>query len=239
MEYFYAPRENISQESIKIEGEEFKHLVHVMRRKEGDTIRVVNGEGTAYDVTIINVRKKMAVGRIDGIMEGWNESSIDVTMGVGILKNPSKFDFLVEKVTELGVKNIIPMTTERTIPHHTKVERWRKLALAAMKQSGRSYLPRVDNLVALPDVLKTVRPYDLSMVCHESAAVTRTISEVFPRASVRKDKSVLTLIGPEGGLSEEEYAECLAAGCIGVTLGPRRLRTETAAVAAAALILQQ
>lgn len=239
MEYFYAPPGNISRDSVTIDGEEFKHLVHVMRRKEGDAIRVVDGKGIAYDVTLTIVRRKTALGRIDGMMKGWNESSLKVDVAAGILKNPAKFDFLVEKVTELGVTKIIPMTTERTIPRHTKVERLRKLALAAMKQCGRSYLPTVEELQTLSRVVGTVRSYDRSIVCHEAAGVTQTISQLLQKSPLPKDASILLLVGPEGGFSDEEFSGCVDAGCVGATLGSRRLRTETAAIAAASLVLQQ
>ena len=238
MEYFYASPESISRNRVSIGVEEFNHLVHVMRRKVGDAIRVVDGEGTAYDVTLTEIKKKMAVGRIDGVMRDWNEPSFNVTVGVGVLKNPGKFDFLVEKTTELGVRRIIPMITERTLPHHTKVERWRKLALAAMKQCGRSRLPAVEELQALSRVLHSVGSFDGAVVCHASAARGRTIHHTLQGLSKRENTSVLILIGPEGGFSDEEHSNCQAAGCASVSLGTRRLRTETAAILSTALVLQ-
>ncbi len=235
MDYFYAPPEKISRDSVEIVGEEFAHLVHVMRKKEGDVIRVVDGQGTAYSVTLTSIRKKTAAGKIDSRYSSHNESERAVTLAVGILKNPSKFDFLVEKATELGVKKFVPLTTQRTIPHHAKSDRWQKLALAAMKQCGRSYLPDVEELQEFSSVLETVRAYDLSIVCHESAKEVSTMSDVLHK----KPASILILIGPEGGFAEEEFSSCVRAGCAAVSLGPRRLRTETAAITAAALVLRE
>lgn len=233
MDYFYASPENISRETVEIAGEEFTHLAHVMRKKEGDVIRVVDGRGTAYDVTLTTIKKKIAVGRIDASYQNHNEPELKVAIAIGILKNPSRFDFLVEKVTELGVCEIIPMTTGRTIPRRAKVDRWQKLALAAMKQCGRSFLPEVAELQPFSDVFGKIRAYDVALVCHESAKVISALADVLHG----NPKSILMLIGPEGGFSEEEFSSCVRAGCVAVSLGPRRLRTETAAIAAAALAL--
>ncbi|HMD13576.1 MAG TPA: RsmE family RNA methyltransferase, partial [Bacteroidota bacterium] len=115
MDYFYSPPECITQDAVIIDGEEFSHMTHVMRKKEGDQIRVVNGKGTAFDVVLERINQKAAHGKILQTYEHYHEPRTDVALGVGVLKNPSKFDFLVEKVTELGVKEIIPITTERTI----------------------------------------------------------------------------------------------------------------------------
>ena len=230
MDYFYTPPENISNTSIRIEGEEFAHLTHVMRKKAGDLIRVVDGLGTAYDVRLDNTLKEIATGTILKIFQHHNEPGINLTLAVGILKNPSKFDFLVEKITELGVKEIIPLRTERTIPAQAKIERWQKLALAGMKQSGRSYLPIVRELTTLKDVLQIKPSFDALFIAHEQLVDAKcTIDRSF--------RSALILIGPEGGFSNEEFDYCRAAGFRPLYFGDRRLRTETAAIVSTTLVL--
>jgi len=233
MDYFYCLPEKVTDDSILIDGDEFSHLVHVMRKKAGDVVRVVDGEGTAYEVVLENLKKKEARGTIIATYANHNEPVISLTLAVGILKNPSRFDFLVEKVTELGAKEIIPLRTERTIPLHAKVERWQKLALAAMKQCGRGYLPRVVQWKTLNDVVSESSSYDCRLVAHEHVKSTKSL-----RTFVRKScRSVLAVIGPEGGFSENEIMLCTSAGCVPFSLGDRRLRTETAAIDAAAQIL--
>jgi len=233
MDYFYCPPSKISKGSVLIDGEEFSHLVHVMRKKEGDIICVVDGEGCAYDVTLGEMKKKEAPGTITAAYRNHREPALRLTLAVGVLKNPSRFDFLVEKATELGVHEIIPIKTERTIPSHAKTERWQKLALAAMKQCGRAYLPKVQELTSLDDLLDECGKYDVRLVGHE-----QTESSVSLRSHlVIPNKTVLVLVGPEGGFSEQEIEKCIAKGCAAFSLGERRLRTETAAIAAAALIL--
>jgi 16S rRNA (uracil1498-N3)-methyltransferase len=230
MDYFYTPPENISNTSIRIDGEEFVHLTHVMRKKAGDLIRVVDGFGIAYDVRLDEVIKGTATGTILKVFPDHNESPINLTLAVGILKNPSKFDFLVEKITELGVKEIIPLCTERTIPAHAKIERWQKLALAGMKQSGRSVLPVVRELTTLESVLKLKTSFDATFIAHEQP------TEV-PRSIDRSFHSAIVLIGPEGGFSGEEFDRCRSEGFQPLYFGDRRLRTETAAIVASTLFL--
>ena len=233
MDYFYCSPDKIVKDSALIDGEEFAHLVHVMRKKEGDEIRVVDGLGTAYDVRLADVKNKRALGLITTTQQHHHEPSTAVTLAVAILKNPSKYDFLVEKVTELGVREIVPLKTERTIPDHAKVDRWQKLALAAMKQTGRAYLPQVRELISLDGLLAAERPFDLKVIAHqEGKGLTRYEKTFLPRY-----KSTIVLIGPEGGFSDDEVRRCVAAGYIPVSLGERRLRTETAAIVMSALAI--
>ncbi len=232
LDYFYAPPGAIGADSVTIDGEEFAHLVHVMRKKTGEMIRVVDGNGNAYDVMLEDLRKKTAHGRIVVSHLNHNEPPVAVTLASGILKNPSRYDFLVEKATELGVREIIPLRTRRTIPSHAKSERWQKLALAAMKQSCRSYLPAVHELTPLEDLLSRTGSFDLKLIAHETFETSAQLQS----RSGSSPKSILLLIGPEGGFTEEEVTLCHEAGLQPLSLGARRLRTETAAIAAMTLI---
>ncbi len=235
MDYFYCPRENISPTSFFIEGDEYSHLVHVMRKKTGDLIRLVDGVGNAYDARIENLKGKSVHGAILQKLEHHNEPSVRVTLAAGMLKNFSKFDFLVEKVTELGVHEIIPLRTERTIPAHSRNDRWQKLALAAMKQSGRSFLPRVTDVLTLEQLLVAEQKYDNKFVAHEIRMPDSAITPV----SGGRNTSILLVVGPEGGLSDAEIDTCLNNGFTPLYLGERRLRTETACIVAVALALMQ
>lgn len=233
MEYFYTPPKLISPSELIIEGDEFAHLTHVMRKTIGDPIRVVDGVGTAYDVKIIGIDKRSARCAITGAHKRLHEPDIDLTLGVGILKNPSRFDFLVEKVTELGVNTIVPLLTGRTIPRHAKVERWQKLALAAMKQSGRCVLPVIGDLTSFNEFVTSAPTDCLKFVLHEQS--TQPIAT--PLAS--NSHNILRLcIGPEGGFADDEIAFAEGEGFLSVSLGQTRLRTETAAIAAAVRALQ-
>ncbi len=232
MDYFYTPAEKISATHLDIDGDEFAHMVHVMRKKPGDKIRVVDGKGHAYDALIEDVRKRVAHCKITGRPSINGEPFVDLTLAVGVLKNSGRFDFIVEKATEIGVRTIIPLVTTRTIPRHAKTDRWQKLALAAMKQSERSVLPRVEQLTPLAELLRA-QTADLRLLPHEQVKGP-TLHEVVRRGSF---SSATVCIGPEGGFTDEEVAEAEASGFIPASLGPRRLRTETAAIVAAASVL--
>ena len=234
MDYFYASPENIKELAVLIDGEEFAHMTHVMRKKEGDEIRVVDGTGNAYDVRLLSINKKQAHGLVQKTYHDHNEPDVSVTLAVGVLKNPSKFDFLVEKVTELGVKEIIPLKTDRTIPDHAKTDRWQKLALSAMKQSGRSFLPHVQDMTTLETVLARHSSFGLSVIAHEKEIQSNTVQTIFNGTH----RSILILVGPEGGFSDEEVEGCLKAGVVPLYLGERRLRTETAAIVVSALAIR-
>ncbi|HUN66112.1 MAG TPA: RsmE family RNA methyltransferase [Bacteroidota bacterium] len=231
-DYFYCPPRQIREGRFTIDGEEGAHLVHVMRKKAGDTIRIVDGAGTAYDAGITGIRGKTVTGDVIARYEDLHEPALHVTLGVGMLKNPSKFDFLVEKTVELGVRAIVPLLTERTIPSHAKTDRWQKLALAAMKQCGRSYLPRIHDVTPLSALLAESPPGVPKYIAHE-----QPLDGAGAGGSVPSAGQLLLLVGPEGGFSEGEVSDARDAGCRPLFFGERRLRTETAAIVAVTAFL--
>jgi 16S rRNA (uracil1498-N3)-methyltransferase len=155
---------------------------------------------------------------------------IAVSLAVPPLKNPGRIDFLIEKATELGVCRIIPLLSERTISRRDKQERMNKIALAAMKQCGRSRLPEITPVVKFDELLKTKNNYELACIPHEQTDAAKTLHSILKNYTSLK--TILITIGPEGGFSETEIYKAESAGFIPVSLGTRRLRTETAAIAA-------
>jgi len=241
MEYFYVPPSHIAPPRLTIDGEEFQHLTHVMRRAPGDEIRVVDGKGNVFDARIMDLLRREAHCEIIGQSRMENEPERSVTLAVGILKNGSRFDFLVEKATELGVGSIVPLATERTIPRHARSDRWQKLAVAAMKQSGRCVLPHVLPLTPFDRFVAGFAgtgggsgggsEVPLKLIPHEKETA-RTLREALPGTA----GNVVICIGPEGGFSDDEVERAGRAGFVPVSLGPRRLRTETAAIAALTMV---
>jgi 16S rRNA (uracil1498-N3)-methyltransferase len=232
MEYFYTPPSLVSGTHLAIEADEFSHLTHVMRKEPGDEICVVDGRGMAYDVVISEITARTALCSILAVHPMKHEPQRKVIVGVGLLKNSSNFDYLVEKTTEVGVTAIVPLLTVRTIPRHAKTERWQKIALAAMKQCGRSVLPAIRPLMAFADFLESTRTESSKYISHEKVE-----SPALRNVEIGNNATVCLCIGPEGGFSHEEIEQARGAGYIAVSLGPRRLRTETAAIVAAAEIL--
>ncbi len=236
LDYFYTQPEFIKSGLIIITEDEFNHLVHVMRKKIGDSIMIVDGRGNAYEATIVDIHKKQAEARILKKYHNHNEPEIKLTLAIGILKNPSKYDFLVEKTVEIGVYEIIPIFTERTIPKHAKTDRWQKLAIAAMKQCGRSFLPNISEPMNIKDLIESSGDYSEKILLHN---LINPRHKIYTLKSILSQnlKDALILIGPEGGITDNEVELAVNNGFKIVSLGSRRLRTETAAIVISTILL--
>lgn len=235
-DYFYTLPTNIKNDIVVIEEEEFTHLVHVMRKKVDDRIMIVDGLGTAYEVTITAIAKRHAEVKILQKYEQHNEPKVKVVLAVGILKNPAKFDFLVEKAVEIGVHEIIPLKTEHTIQQHVKIDRWQKLALAAMKQCGRSFLPKIHDLMIFDEAIRYSKNFSTKIILHKPDVFGESANWQVTMPNT-KITSVIVFIGPEGGFSDSEIDTAKNSNFECMELGRRRLRTETAAIVACSLLL--
>jgi 16S rRNA (uracil1498-N3)-methyltransferase len=227
MDYFYTPPSLIKSRLLSIQGEELHHLSKVLRKKVGETIMVVDGEEHAYKAILESISRSSAECKILQAFDRFNEPDVEVKLAFALLKNPSRMDFLVEKCTELGVREFIPMRTERTVVSKVRTERLQKIALSAMKQCGRSYLPRIHALMSFLDALTYLKDCEGRLIMHERAS-ERSAAR---RKTIVQWRSVGVLVGPEGGFTEEEVQEAQSAGFVPFSLGPRRLRSETAAIA--------
>jgi 16S rRNA (uracil1498-N3)-methyltransferase len=235
MEYFFTRPEDIQGHSLILRGDESKHLARVLRKSVGDRIFVTDGNDTMYEAIIKEIGKNDARCDIAAIHRKYHEPAMDVTLAVSLLKNPARFDYLIEKATELGVRSIIPILCEHTIARSDKHERMEKIALASMKQCGRSWLPRIEHLQDFHILIGNSAHWPLRLIPHEKIDLSRSIKNelrLFTEAH-----SVLVVVGPEGGFSEVEIELAVQKGFHQVSLGNRRLRTETAAVAALAQLL--
>jgi 16S rRNA (uracil1498-N3)-methyltransferase len=230
MDYFFVDPKDIHGSVALLRGEEFRHLSRVVRKKEGETIMLVDGADTSYRAIIRLVDRIHAECEILETQKHVNEPRIDMTLAVSLLRNPARFDVLVEKATELGVRTIVPLLCERTVPKSDKHSRLEKIALSAMKQCGRSYLPRIHPLTGFDDLLEESLDYSLRLIPHEKTEQSQFIGSVLQHHSDLK--SVLIVIGPEGGFTDREVALSGEKGFVPISLGPRRLRAETAAISA-------
>jgi len=230
MDYFFVDPDDVVENHLAIKGDEYRHLSRVLRKKAGDHVMVTDGRGRMYEAIIHSLSRTNAECAILHTFERLNEPKINVTLAISPLKNPARLDFVVEKATELGVTTIIPLVCERTIPKHEKHLRLQKLAAAAMKQCGRCVLPTVFVLTRFDTLVSNAGQYQLKLIPHERTEQSQFIGSVMKHHA--EAKSALILIGPEGGFTEEEIKLAADHGFVAISLGPRRLRSETAALSA-------
>lgn len=239
---FYTNPDKINKETLTIDGDEARHILSVLRRGAGDEIDVVDGRGTKYRVLIEEVSRDFLQGKILSRTRMENEPDCHVTLAQAICRK-ERMDFLIEKATEIGVYSIIPIVTQRNLVkvddasrEKNKIERWRRLAIAAMKQSLRTVLPEIHEVTPFDQLLPQIGNFDLCLIASlDKDAKSVTECEQF---KTRPDRALL-IVGPEAGFTEEELSKAKSLGAIPISLGPRRLRTETAGVVFLSLALHQ
>ncbi len=230
MEIFFSSKEDWHDKEIIVRDEEANHLSRVVRKNVGDSISITDGKGRLAEARIDRITKKEVHCTILAIQNNVNETSCDVTLAIALLKNPGRFDFCIEKATELGAKHIIPFRSERTVAKGEHLERWNHIARSAMKQSCRCIQPEIFPMESFTAVLNKTQSYDLVLCAHEKANPSETIAAVM--STFAGISSLMLCIGAEGGFTDEELEMARRAGCKIVWLGPRRLRSETAAIVA-------
>lgn len=235
MDYFYTPPSLIRHASLVIQGEELHHLSKVLRKKIGETITVVDGKEHAYKGVLESISKSSAECRILGTFHRFNEPDMEVKLAFALLKNPSRLDFLVEKCVELGVREFTPMLTERTIVSKVHTERLQKIALSAMTQCGRSFLPPIHSPMNFGEALSYLKSCERKFITHEKA--DEMIAIFGRKVAGGSSETVGVLVGPEGGFTDGEIHAAVESGFRPVSLGPRRLRSETAAITVLSLLL--
>ncbi len=210
-----------------------RHAVTVLRLQVGDTLNLFNGEGGEYRATLVAVSKREARVRLTGFEATEHESPVDITLALGISAG-ERMDYSLQKATELGVSAIQPLATERSVVKlageraDKRLQHWQHVVVAACEQCGRNRVPVVAPVQRLFAYLAAVdRSKRLLLLSPDASTPLKRVA--------RADAAVL-LIGPEGGLAPAEYEAAQAGGFEPVKLGPRILRTETAPVAALAVL---
>jgi 16S rRNA (uracil1498-N3)-methyltransferase len=246
---FYAPPDEITGSIVTLSTHETHHLIHVLRMTPGDEAFVTDGCGREYRCTFRGIEGNRAHLNIDETLSDVVESHLQITLAQALAKG-EKFDFIIQKATELGVSAIVPLMTRYADVRlddqqkTTRLERWRRISLEAVKQCGRRNLveittpctlrefiaERAQRSPDLPAVSSDVQ-HELLLFCEKGGGpVTDALAEM------PSNRRVSALIGPEGGWSDDELEALKEGGCLAVNLGPRVLRTETAAVVAITLI---
>ena len=230
---FFAPPEAFRGHSVELPTDEAQHALRTLRKAPGDQIVVVDGKGGWHTVELTHADRDRAAGRVVESRRDVGEPSYDLTIGLALLKNRSRYETFLEKATELGVRRVVPLLTSRTEKKGFRRGRAQRILVAAMKQCGRSRLVELDEPTTLEAALASDQA-ELSLLCHESLEVPQAFSDVLRS---RTAPSISVWIGPEGGFEPQEVERAVARGARAVSLGPRRLRAETAALAAAGGVL--
>jgi 16S rRNA (uracil1498-N3)-methyltransferase len=236
-----------SGQRLTIEGSAGNHIARVLRLRTGDPLTLFNGQGGEYGGSIEEIRRDTVLVSVLEHREIERESLFQLVLAQGISR-ADRMDWVVQKATELGVCRIVPIFTERSVVHldekqaAKKVQHWRSIVIAACEQSGRNRVPQIDQPIGFYEMLQLPRHGQDDSLHQPGEAALLLLS---PTAKLRLADIPLgppgatVLIGPEGGLADVEQEAAIKAGYTPVRLGPRVLRTETAAVCALTLLQQR
>lgn len=225
--------DKINKPETSLSGDEHKHLTEVLRARPGERIIICTGDGIDNVFEIKSIDKKSTV--LSFVEEKINdtETRVELTVFFAMLKG-DKSELVVTKLTELGVRRIVPFVSEFTVKTGEKTERLARAALEACKQCGRSRVPEICDIIRFNEIPRLLGSYDKVVFAYEGAyAKGRRLRDVI----TGRENKIALIIGPEGGFSEKEVKLMSDSGVPAVTLGKRILRAETASIAAAAVVL--
>lgn len=224
-----------SDTQIEVGDQVAQHVTRVLRLRPGAVLTAFDGRGGEYAAQLLAIGKRSVTLGIGMHRPIERESHLEITLLQGMARG-ERMDFIIQKATELGVRRIVPLVTARSVVQleeersQKRLEHWRAVAAAACEQSGRNRLPDIDHPRPLVEALSATSADQLCCVLAPQA--THTLHDTIGSDCRR----VAVLIGPEGGLDETEIAQAVTQGFRGVRLGPRILRTETAALTALAVL---
>jgi len=232
--------DDVLQQDITISGPDAKHIGQVLRLEPGDEILVVGKDGEVGRALLRQVKTTLVEASLLEKINERHEPLIEVWLAQGLPK-ADKMEYIVQKAVELGACGIIPMVARFSTVQYdetkrrTRVERWQKIAQEAAKQCGRDRVSVIAPVQTLDEILSAVDPETAVIMLYEGDA-RQGLKEILSNLTAR---SYLLLIGPEGGFSPAEVELCQSHSAHIATLGPRILRTETAALAAVAILMYQ
>jgi 16S rRNA (uracil1498-N3)-methyltransferase len=211
---------------ILLQGDEAFHAFKVLRMKVGDESNATDGEGNWFTTSVVEIGKKQCLLKITAHFANREKRSYRIHLAVAPTKNISRFEWFLEKATEMGIDEITPIITAHSERREIKIERSNKIITAAVKQSLKAYHPKLNEAVKFKDFL--AQPNEAQKF------IAHLINEdqLGLKQAYDKHRDVCILIGPEGDFSAEEIEQAQKAGFVAVQMGKARLRTETAAVVA-------
>ena len=225
MQLFYNPDITENTQSFFFDREESKHIIKVMRKKGGDILFVTNGLGYLFKTEITLASDNKCTVKIVGL-EKAEKIKYHLHMAVAPTKMNDRYEWFLEKATEMGISEITPIICDHSERKFVKSERFDKIILSAMKQSAQCYLPKLNDPMAFKDFIK-LKNNGQQFIAHCEETDKKSLKEM-----IKPSEDITILIGPEGDFSEKEIALAIENNYVPVSLGNTRLRTETAAIAA-------
>lgn len=232
MHRFYVEGQHGVGGEVRFTPSQVRQIIRVLRMGVGGRVLTFNGSGQEWEVEIVSASPREVVGRIVAERRTPRESPLRIVLVQGLLKAP-KMDYLIQKATEMGIAEVVFLLTRRTVPEGLgKMDRWGRIAIEAAEQSGRLTIPRLTGPRRLEAY--AIEPSAGAKLVLWEGEQLGTLGALVDRASPPEE--VRVLVGPEGGLEMDEVALLKKNGFVPVSLGPRTLRAETAAVAAIAVL---
>jgi 16S rRNA (uracil1498-N3)-methyltransferase len=240
MHRFFISPEQLNRHHVRFDDVQAHQMRRVLRLRPGDRVLALDGQGRQYEVVLEEVSNGRVAGLVAAQADATGEPRVRLTLFQSLLQR-DKFEWVLQKGTEIGVAEFVPVITRRSLVREAdvgeaKLERWRRIIKEAAEQSGRAALPRLAGPMPFEAGAAEAVACDRALIAWEQET-SRTIRDVL--GGLQDVASVALLIGPEGGYEPAEVETALARGALPVTLGRRVLRTETAAVVGAALVLYE
>ncbi|TWI83730.1 16S rRNA (uracil1498-N3)-methyltransferase [Lacibacter cauensis] len=230
--FFYIESLDSSQQLLTLNEETSKHVVQVLRMQAGEQLNLTDGKGNLFTALINDAHKKHCVVKIQ-TKSFTPQAARKTCIAVSLVKNASRFEWFLEKATEIGITEIIPLLCDRTERQHFRYDRMKGILVSAMLQSQQTWMPVLHEPMRFENLKMMQFENAVKLIAHceerEKTSITDILSEV-------EGANCMILIGPEGDFTSAEIESAIASGCQPVMLGETRLRTETAAVVAATLL---
>ena len=242
MKKFFIKQDQIKNNVIEIINEDVNHIKNVLRLEEETLIQVSDGIKN-YISKIIRIEKDKVICEIIEELENENEAKVQIDIFQGLPKS-DKMEYIIQKCTELGVNEYFPVSLKRSVvklsgkDEQKKIERWQKIAEGAAKQSGRDIIPKINNIKNINNICEIIKENDIFIVAYELEK-EKSFKSILKDLDKNKEQKIGVLIGPEGGIEEEEINKLKENGAKIVTLGKRILRTETVALVLSSIIMYE
>lgn len=240
MHRFFVDNCSDIKDNIIIDGSDVNHIKNVLRLRCGEHILVSNGNGMDYECSIVEIDTDTVTAKVLDVFKNAAELPVNITLFQGMPKQ-DKLELIIQKSVELGVREIVPVITKRSVVKidekkaGKKIERYNSIAESAGKQSGRGIIPEVKEFMTFKQAIEYAKTLEMNIIPYEEAEGMAYSREVIK--DIKNHKSLGIFIGPEGGFAKEEVELSMSMGAKCITLGNRILRTETAGLAVLSIIM--